>query len=90
MKWIFVILLSGTITVSAQQSTKSSVKNGRYSAQADSLRKTHQAKDKSDSLDHSQKDKMPIRKDTTGSTIPATLPKTNDHMPVMERSDTLK
>jgi hypothetical protein len=86
----FIIVLLANVAF-AQQPIQTRPKDGRYSAQADSLRKKHQNKENSDTVKKAQPDKMPVSKpDTNGASIPAAVPKSNDKMPTLELSDTLK
>lgn len=82
----FVFLLA---SASGQHSDTSRKKEGRYTAQADSLRKAHKGNNP-DSAVRSPKDHMPVVQDTGKSKMPAAVPKSDDKMPVMEMSDTLK
>jgi hypothetical protein len=70
---------------------KSEVRESKYHEQADSIRKKHLTPRHNDSIDNAKTDRMPVIKTDTNKTdpnMPVSRPKSNQHMPVKELSDT--
>jgi hypothetical protein len=63
---------------------------GKYTDEADSIRKKHLTPHYADTIERSKTDRMPVKPDTGKSdpNMPVARPRNNEHMPVKELSDT--
>ncbi len=90
---ILSIILAGAINAIAFAPNQGNEKKSNYQSQADSLRREHLTPRKSDSIEQSKSDNMPVLKTdtvTNDQKMPVAKPKNNQHMPTKEMSDTLK
>jgi hypothetical protein len=97
MKKLLPYLLSGALfsitTVCQAQGNRVPRQEGNYKNEAETLRKEHLTPRHDDTVKPSQTDRMPnLKSDTNRSkpNMPVAEPRTNDHMPVKELSDTAK
>lgn len=96
MKSYFFILIVSLISIisveaSAQQGNPKMARESNYQSEADSIRKKHLTPRHTDSIENSKTDRMPVLKSDTNKNdpnMPVSKPKSNQHMPVKELSDT--